>query len=70
MGAEDRDGAVRHAVEQELKQSEKRVQELTQQLEALRRIDQELKEKTPPTRPSEKMTPTPDAQAESPATGA
>jgi hypothetical protein len=43
---------------QELKASEKKVQELTSQLEALRRIDQEIKEKAPPTRPSEKMTPT------------
>lgn len=43
---------------QELKVSEKKVQELTSQLEALRRIDQEIKEKAPPTRPSEKMTPT------------
>jgi hypothetical protein len=48
----------REDLRQELKASEKKVQELTSQLEALRRIDQEIKEKAPPTRPSEKMTPT------------
>ncbi|RMH35336.1 MAG: hypothetical protein D6690_09005 [Nitrospirae bacterium] len=61
--------ALREAVEQELRQSEKRVQELTKQLEALRRIDQELKEKAPPTRPSEKMTPAPEAETNLPANG-
>ncbi|HNP30169.1 MAG TPA: hypothetical protein PKK23_14065 [Nitrospirales bacterium] len=51
--------ALRQDVQQELKASEKKVQELTNQLEALRRIDQEIREKAPPTRPSEKMAPTP-----------
>jgi TolA-binding protein len=50
---------LRQDVQLELKASEKKVQELTNQLEALRRIDQEIREKAPPTRPSEKMAPTP-----------
>ena len=48
------------SVQQALKDSEKKVKELTNQLEALRRIDQEIREKIPPTRPSEKMTPSPE----------
>jgi TolA-binding protein len=50
---------LRQDVLQELRASERKVQELTNQLEALRRIDQEIREKAPPTRPSEKMAPTP-----------
>ncbi|MBA3964278.1 MAG: hypothetical protein H0X47_00575 [Nitrospirales bacterium] len=50
---------LRQDAQQELRASEKKVQELTNQLEALRRIDQEIREKAPPTRPSEKMAPTP-----------
>jgi hypothetical protein len=53
---------LRQDVQQELKASEKKVQELTSQLEALRRIDQEIREKAPPTRPSEKMAPTPELE--------
>ena len=53
---------LRQDVQQELKASEKKVQELTNQLEALRRIDQEIREKAPPTRPSEKMAPTPELE--------
>jgi TolA-binding protein len=53
---------LRQDVQQELKASEKRVQELTNQLEALRRIDQEIREKAQPTRPSEKMAPTPEPE--------
>ncbi len=49
--------ALRQDVQQALKASEKKVAELTNQLDALRRIDQEIREKVPPTRPSEKMTP-------------
>ncbi len=49
--------AIRQEAQQALKASEKKVMELTNQLEALRRIDQEIREKAPPTRPSEKMTP-------------
>ena len=52
--------ALRQDVQQALKVSEKKVEELTNQLEALRRIDQEIREKVPPTRPSEKMTPSPE----------
>ena len=53
---------LRQDVQQELKASEKKVQELTNQLEALRRIDQEIREKASPTRPSEKMAPTPELE--------
>jgi TolA-binding protein len=53
---------LRQGVQQELKVSEKKVQELTNQLEALRRIDQEIREKASPTRPSEKMAPTPELE--------
>ena len=56
--------ALRQSLQQELKVSEHKVQELTNQLEALRRIDQELKEKTPPTRPSDKMAPSPELETE------
>ena len=56
--------AVRQGLQQELKDREKKVQELMSQLEALRRIDQELKEKTLPTRPSDKMTPSPEMETE------
>ncbi|MEX2492402.1 MAG: hypothetical protein WD425_11635 [Nitrospirales bacterium] len=51
---------MRHEAQLALKASEKKVEELTNQLEALRRIDQEIREKVPPTRPSEKMTPSPE----------
>ena len=54
--------ALHLEVQQALKASEKKVEELTNQLEALRRIDQEIREKVPPTRPSEKMTPSPEAE--------
>ncbi len=54
--------AIRQDAQQALKASEKKVQELTDQLDALRRIDQEIREKVPPTRPSEKMTPSPGAE--------
>ena len=54
--------AIREDVQQALKASEKKVDELTKQLEALRRIDQEIREKVPPTRPSEKMAPSPEVE--------
>ena len=54
--------ATHQGVQQALKVSEKKVKELTNQLEALRRIDQEIREKVPPTRPSEKMTPSPEVE--------
>jgi hypothetical protein len=54
--------AIREDVQQALKASEKKVDELTKQLEALRRIDQEIREKAPPTRPSEKMAPSPEVE--------
>jgi hypothetical protein len=52
--------AMRQEAQLALKASEKKVEELTNQLEALRRIDQEIREKVTPTRPSEKMTPSPE----------
>jgi len=54
--------ASRQDLQQTLNASEKKVEELTNQLEALRRIDQEIREKVPPTRPSEKMTPSPEVE--------
>ncbi|MGB0911724.1 MAG: hypothetical protein ACPGYT_15295, partial [Nitrospirales bacterium] len=57
---------IRQSLQKELNASEKKVEELMSQLDALRRIDQELKEKAPPTRPSEKMTPSPELEKESP----
>lgn len=54
--------AIGEDVQQALKASEKKVDELTKQLEALRRIDQEIREKAPPTRPSEKMAPSPEVE--------
>ena len=54
--------AIHQELQQALKASEKKVDELTNQLEALRRIDQEIREKVPPTRPSEKMTPSPEIE--------
>ncbi|UCH91758.1 MAG: hypothetical protein JSU60_03375 [Nitrospirota bacterium] len=53
---------IRQDAQQALKASEKKVDELTKQLEALRRIDQEIREKAPPTRPSEKMAPSPEVE--------
>ena len=55
--------AIQQDVQQALNASEKKVEELTKQLEALRRIDQEIREKVPPTRPSEKMTPSPEVES-------
>ena len=43
------------SLQQKLQAREKKVKELTKQLEALRRIDQEIREKTPPTQPPEKI---------------
>ena len=54
--------AIREDAQQVLKASEKKVEELTKQLEALRRIDQEIREKVPPTRPSEELTPSPEVE--------
>ncbi len=57
-----KDQAIRQDTQKALTASEKKVEELTSQLDALRRIDQEIREKVPPTRPSEKMTPSPDVE--------
>jgi uncharacterized coiled-coil protein SlyX len=63
------DGAVKKlnqtvaTLTKQLEQEKKeKVDELTKQLEALRRIDQEIREKAPPTRPSEKMAPSPEVE--------
>jgi hypothetical protein len=61
--------AIHQNVQQALKASEKKVDELTKQLEALLRIDQEIREKAPPTRPSEKMAPSPDVEQSAENTG-
>ncbi|MDT7041960.1 hypothetical protein [Candidatus Nitronereus thalassa] len=45
------------SLQKQLQQRNKKVTELTSQLDALRRIDQELKEKAPPTTPSETILP-------------
>ena len=42
-------------LQREVKARDKKVEELTQQLEALKRIDQEMKEKSRPTRPPTRM---------------
>lgn len=47
------ESASMHSLQQDLQARNKKVAELTNQLNALRRIDQELKEKAPPTTPSE-----------------
>ena len=47
------ESASMHVLQQELQARDKKVAELTSQLDALRRIDQELKEKATPTTPSE-----------------
>ncbi|WP_447968748.1 hypothetical protein [Nitrospira sp. M1] len=62
----EKEPAIRLSLQEALDSSEKKVEELMHQLEALRRIDQELKEKAPPTRPSEELTPSPELEAASP----
>lgn len=44
-------------LQREVKARDKKVEELTQQLEALKRIDQEMKEKSRPMRPPTRMPP-------------
>ncbi len=61
-----REPAIRQSLQKKLKASQKKVEELLSQLDALRRIDQELKEKAPPTRPSEELTPSPELETVSP----
>ncbi len=51
------ESASNKSLQQALHAREKKVAELTSQLDALRRIDQELKEKAPPTTPSETILP-------------
>jgi len=51
------ESASKHSLQKALHAREEKVAELTSQLDALRRIDQELKEKAPPTTPSETILP-------------
>ncbi len=57
VGGLKTESASNHSLQQALHAREKKVAELTSQLDALRRIDQELKEKAPPTTPSETIMP-------------
>lgn len=54
------------SLRKELDARDKKVEELTLQLDALRRIDQELKEKSTPTHLSETIIPTKDDRASTP----
>lgn len=51
------ESVANRSLKKTLRTREKKVAELTSQLDALRRIDQELKEKAPPTTPSETILP-------------
>jgi len=55
-----------HSLRKELDARDKKVEELSLQLDALRRIDQELKEKSTPTRLSDTIMPTKDERASNP----
>lgn len=57
VGALKTESTSNYSLQQALHAREKKVSELTRQLDALRRIDQELKEKAPPTTPSETILP-------------
>ncbi len=50
------------ALQRELKAREKKVEELTSQLEALKKIDREIREKTLPTKPPDKVVPPPEKE--------
>ena len=60
------ESASMHFLQQELQARDKKVAELTSQLNALRRIDQELKEKAAPTTPSETILPPKEEPRDSP----
>ena len=59
-------GSAIQRLQKELDARDKKVEELTLQLDALRRIDQELKEKSTPTRLSETIIPKKDDRATTP----
>ena len=46
-----------HTLQRDLKARDKKLEDLTKQLEALKQIDQEMREKTMPSRPSNKTNP-------------
>ena len=46
------DGQAVHALKQQLKQREKKIDELTHQIDALTRVDQEVKDRVKPSRPA------------------
>jgi hypothetical protein len=50
------------ALQRELKAREKKMEELTSQLEALKKIDREIREMTLPTKPPDKVGPSPEKE--------
>ncbi|GKS58447.1 hypothetical protein YTPLAS18_19740 [Nitrospira sp.] len=56
--------ATVNALQAQLEQREKKIQELTHQLEALKRIDQEMREKARPIRPTVTPPTLPPAEGE------
>ena len=53
------DPAMMQALQAQLEQRDKKIEELTNQLEALKRIDQEMREKARPARPPAPPAPLP-----------
>ena len=51
------DGSVLQSLQRQVTERDKKIEELTNQLEALKRIDQEMREKTRPMRPSTNTVP-------------
>ncbi len=51
------DGSIVQTLQRQVSERDKKIEELTNQLEALKRIDQEMREKTRPMRPSTNTTP-------------
>ena len=51
------DGSVLQSLQRQVAERDKKIEELTNQLEALKRIDQEMREKTRPMRPSTNAIP-------------
>lgn len=53
----DAEGSVVQSLQRQVSERDKKIEELTNQLEALKRIDQEMREKTRPMRPSTNPAP-------------
>lgn len=51
------EGSVVQSLQRQVNERDKKIEELTNQLEALKRIDQEMREKTRPMRPSTNTIP-------------